>query len=308
MEYLLLILGFALLIKGADVFVDGSSSVARLLKIPQFIIGLTVVSFGTSAPEAAVSISAGFAGNNEICLGNVIGSNIFNLLVVVGVCAVISGMSVERSIKIFDLPFSIIITALTLLLCLDNRLSRIDGAIMLAVFAFYLFKTIRTAVKSHGVEEEKKEKTMSPIKSILFIVIGLAAVVFGGDLVVDNSVIIAEKLGMSEMLISLTIIAMGTSLPELVTSVVAAAKGANGLAIGNVVGSNIFNLLFVLAASVLLNPCPAQTASAIDLGLLIIASTVMLLMIVKDNKYNRLNGAIALMMYAAYAVYIIIRN
>ncbi len=217
-------------------------------------------------------------------------------------------MSVERSIKIFDLPFSIIITAITLLLCLDNRLSRIDGAIMLAVFAFYLFRTIRTAVKSHGVEEEKKEKAMSPIKSILFIVIGLAAVVFGGDLVVDNAVIIAEKLGMSEMLISLTIIAMGTSLPELVTSVVAAAKGANGLAMGNVVGSNIFNLLFVLAASVLLNPCPAQTASAIDLGLLIIASTVMLLMIVRDNKYTRLNGATALMMYAAYAAYIIIRN
>lgn len=306
MEYFLLVLGFALLIKGADIFVDGSSSAAKLLKVPQFIIGLTVVSFGTSAPEAAVSISAGFSGNNEICLGNVIGSNLFNLLVVVGVCAVISGMSVEKSIKRFDLPFSIVAALAALLLSLDGRLSRIDGGILLLLFVFYLAKTIRTAIKSHS--DEAGEKALSPIVSVVFIIAGLAAVVIGGDLVVDNAVVIAERLGMSQTLISLTIIAMGTSLPELVTSVVAATKGANGLAMGNVVGSNIFNLLFVLASSVVLNPCPAHMASVIDLGILIAVSAVMLAMIVKDDKYSRANGFAALIMYAAYAVYIFIRN
>ncbi len=307
MEYILLIVGFVLLIKGADVFVDGSGSVARILKVPQFIIGLTVVSFGTSAPEAAVSISAGFAGSNEICLGNVIGSNMFNLLVVVGVCAAISAMPVERDIKRFDLPFSIFITAVVLALSIDKRLSRIDGLILVALFASYLFLTIRKAVKNKTAEEDDSKK-LSAVKSIIFIVIGLAAVVVGGDMVVDNAVVIAEKLGMSQTLISLTIIAMGTSLPELVTSIVASAKGENGLALGNVVGSNIFNLLFVLAFSVTLNPVPVRLSSVIDLSILAAVSIIMLLMLFRNDKYSRPKGVFALLMYVAYAVYIFIRN
>lgn len=307
MEYILLIVGFVLLIKGADVFVDGSCSVARILKVPQFIIGLTVVSFGTSAPEAAVSISAGFAGSNEICLGNVIGSNMFNLLVVVGVCAAISAMPVERDIKRFDLPFSIFITAVVLALSIDKRLSRIDGLILVALFASYLFLTIRKAVKNKTAEEDDSKK-LSAVKSIIFIVIGLAAVVVGGDMVVDNAVVIAEKLGMSQTLISLTIIAMGTSLPELVTSIVASAKGENGLALGNVVGSNIFNLLFVLAFSVTLNPVPVRLSSVIDLSILAAVSIIMLLMLFRKDKYSRHKGVFALLMYVAYAVYIFIRN
>ena len=306
MEYVLLLLGFVLLIKGADVFVDGSGSVARLLRVPQFIIGLTVVSLGTSAPEAAVSISAGFAGSNEICLGNVIGSNMFNLLVVVGICSVISAMPAEKAIKRFDLPFSIVITGAVLIMCLDRRLSRIDGVILLALFAVYLICTIRTAIKNK--EEGEQIKAMSAAKSIVFIVLGLAAVVLGGDLVVDNAVKIARTLGMSQTLISLTVIALGTSLPELVTSVVAARKGENGLALGNVVGSNIFNLLFVLAASVTLNPIPIKLPTLIDLGILIFVSIVMLCMVLKSDKYTRPKGAAMLLMYAAYAVYIFIRN
>lgn len=307
MEYILLIVGFVLLIKGADVFVDGSGSVARILKVPQFIIGLTVVSFGTSAPEAAVSISAGFAGSNEICLGNVIGSNMFNLLVVVGVCAAISAMPVERDIKRFDLPFSIVITAAVLALSIDRRLSRIDGLILVALFASYLFLTIRKAVKNKTAEEDDGKK-LSAVKSIIFIVIGLAAVVIGGDMVVDNAVVIAEKLGMSQTLISLTIIAMGTSLPELVTSIVASAKGENGLALGNVVGSNIFNLLFVLALSVTLNPVPVRMSSVIDLSILAVVSIIMLIMLFRKDKYSRPKGVFDLLMYIAYAVYIFIRN
>lgn len=307
MEYLLLILGFVLLIKGADVFVDGSSSVAKLMKIPQFIIGLTIVSFGTSAPEAAVSISASIAGSNEISIGNVIGSNLFNLLMVVGICSIISPMPTDKNIKRFDFPFSIIISVLILLICLDKELSRLDGIIMLAVFALYLFKTIRTALKNKTRDEEESGK-ISPLKSILFIVFGLAAVVFGGDMVVDNAVIIAGKLGMSQTLIGLTIIAIGTSLPELVTSIVAARKGENGIALGNVVGSNIFNLIFVLAASVTISPIPVLTASIIDLAVLIAVSVIMLLMIVKDDKYSRINGIIAVLMYIAFTAYIIYRN
>lgn len=307
MEYILLIVGFVLLIKGADIFVDGSGSVARILKVPQFIIGLTVVSFGTSAPEAAVSISAGFAGSNEICLGNVIGSNMFNLLVVVGVCAAISAMPVERDIKRFDLPFSIVMTAVVLALSIDKRLSRVDGLILVALFASYLFLTIRKAVKNKTAEEDSGKK-LSAVKSIIFIVIGLAAVVIGGDMVVDNAVVIAEKLGMSQTLISLTIIAMGTSLPELVTSIVASAKGENGLALGNVVGSNIFNLLFVLAFSVTLNPVPVKMSSVIDLSILAAVSIIMLLMLFRKDKYSRPKGIFALLMYVAYAVYIFIRN
>lgn len=306
MEYLLLIVGFVLLIKGADIFVDGSSSVAKLMKIPQFIIGLTIVSMGTSAPEAAVSISASLAGNNEISIGNVIGSNLFNLLMVVGICSIISPMNVDKNIKKFDFPLSIILAGLTLVLCLDNRLSRIDGIILLVLFVLYLFKTIRTALKNKTEEEDGKK--MSPLKSIIFIVLGLAAVVVGGDFVVDNAVIIAENLGMSQTLIGLTIIALGTSLPELVTSIVASRKGENGLALGNVVGSNIFNILFVLAASVAISPIPVLSSAIIDLAVLIGVSIVMLLMIVKDDKYSRLNGIIAVLMYAAYTAYIIYRN
>ena len=306
MEYLWLLLGFVLLIKGADVFVDGSSSIAKLMKIPQFIIGLTIVSFGTSAPEAAVSISASITGNNEISIGNVIGSNLFNLLMVVGVCSIISPMLVDKNIKKFDFPFSILIAAVTLVMCLDKELSRLDGIILLVIFAFYLFKTIRTALKNKTEEEEGKK--LSPLLSIIFIVAGLAAVVIGGDLVVDNAVIIAGNLGMSKTLIGLTVIALGTSLPELVTSIVAARKGENGLALGNVVGSNIFNILFVLAMSVTISPIPILTASIIDTAVLIAVSIVMLLMIVKDDKYSRLNGIIAVLMYAAYTAYIIYRN
>lgn len=306
MEYIWLLVGFVLLIKGADAFVDGSSSVAKLLRVPQFIIGLTVVSFGTSAPEAAVSISAGFQGSNEIVLGNVIGSNMFNLLVVVGLCSVISAMPAEKAIKRFDLPFSILITAAILVLSIDKKLSRIDGVILLVLFAFYIFRTISSAIKNK--EEGEQVKSMSAAKSLLFIALGLVAVVLGGDLVVDNAVVIAENLGMSQTLISLTVIALGTSLPELATSIIAAKKGENGLAFGNVIGSNIFNLLFVLASSVTLNPVPIKTATVIDLGILIFVSIAALLMIIKSDKFTRPKGALMLLMYIAYAVYIFIRN
>ena len=235
MMYVLLILGFVLLIKGADYFVDGASSVAKLLKIPSVIIGLTIAAIGTSAPEAAVSISAGLSGNSDIALSNVVGSNMFNLLVVLGVSAVICPMMSDQSILKRDIWWSLGATAAVFVMMLDMKISRVEGILLLCGLVTYLVILVRSALKNRTEGEEVK--TMSPLKSVICIIGGLAAVAIGGDLVVDNAVLIAQTLGMSETFIGLTIIAMGTSLPELVTSIVAAKKGDSGLALGNVVGA-----------------------------------------------------------------------
>ena len=258
MMYVLLIVGFVLLIKGADFFVEGSSSVAKLLKVPSVIIGLTIVAMGTSAPEAAVSISAGLAGSSDIALSNVIGSNIFNLLIVVGVSAIICPMATEKVIMQRDIWWSLGATVAVLVMMIDMKVSTIEGILLLAAMVAYIVILIRAAKKNREAGEDFK--TMSPIKSVIFIIGGLAAIVVGGDLVVDSACDIAAAFGMSEALIGLTIIAMGTSLPELVTSVVAAKKGESGLALGNVIGSNIFNLLFILGAASALTSILAYAA------------------------------------------------
>ena len=213
MMYLLLLIGFVLLIKGADLFVDGSSSIAGILKVPSVVIGLTIVAMGTSAPEAAVSINAGFAGNSDISLGNIIGSNIFNLLVVIGACAVIFPARSNEDILKRDLWWNIGVSILLFLLIFDGQISRIEGLVLLAVFIFYLGLMVRSALKNRI--EETPQNVMSLPKSLLFVSIGLAAVVFGGDLVVDNASLIAKAWGMSDTLVGLTIVAIGTSLPEL---------------------------------------------------------------------------------------------
>ena len=230
---LLLIVGFVLLIKGADFFVDGSSSVAKLLGIPSVIIGLTIVAMGTSAPEAAVSITAGIAGSNEIAISNVVGSNIFNMLVVVGVCAAIKPFELDRDIMKRDFPVNLIASAVVLvMLIVKTNLSRLDGVIMLVLMAAYLIWIVGNALKNRETSTDEV-KTLNPLLSVVFIIGGLAAVIFGGDLVVDNAVVIAKAMGWSETFIGLTIIAIGTSLPELVTSIVAARKGESGLALGS---------------------------------------------------------------------------
>lgn len=305
MEYLLLIVGFVLLVKGADFFVDGASSIAAKLKIPSLIIGLTVVSIGTSLPEAAVSISASLGGNNGISLGNVIGSNIFNLLVVVGISSAILPIFTDRDILKRDLPFSIAITGVLCVLLLDGDLSRLDAIILLVLLAVYLFILIRSALKNRTEADETKE--LSWFKSLLFTVLGAAAIIFGGDLVVDNATIIAINLGMGETLVGLTIVAFGTSLPELVTSILAAKKGDSGIAIGNVVGSNIFNILFILGMAGVISPMSADSVFFIDTGILIVASLIMFVFAFTKRKINRIEGLISLLMYAAYMAYIIMR-
>ena len=311
MEFLLpilgLIIGFALLIKGADFFVDGASSVAAKLKVPSLIIGLTVVSMGTSLPEAAVSISASLQGSNGISLGNVIGSNIFNLLMVVGVSSVILPIVTDRDILRRDMPFNVGITAILLgMLWMDGELGRLDAAILLVLMAAYLFILIKSALKNRGENEEAKVLTW--FKSILFILLGAAAIIGGGQLVVNCAKSIAASLGMSDTLIGLTVVALGTSLPELVTSIVAARKGDSGIAMGNVVGSCIFNILFILGMAGVISPMTADSKFFIDTGILIGVCLVMMLFAFTKRKTGRIEGAACVLMYVAYTAYIIMRE
>ena len=309
MEYVLLLVGFFLLIKGADWFVDGSSSLAKFLRVPSAIIGLTIVAFGTSAPELSVSVTAGLSGQNEIAISNVLGSNLFNLLVVTGVCAIIAAVPVNRTIIRRELPLSIAAAVMLLIFCLTgNTVGRIEGILFLAVFAWFLFRQIKEALSSrHEAPSDPMEQVISPVKSIILIVIGCIGVVLGGTLVVDNATIIARNFGLSETFIGLTIIAIGTSLPELVTSVVASGKGENDLAIGNVVGSNIFNILMILGLSTTLHPITVQYTAIVD-SIFLIAVSVLVLLFCRTRRYiDRWEGVIMVALYAAYSVYITLR-
>jgi cation:H+ antiporter len=304
-EYILLLVGFVLLIKGADFFVDGASSIAGKLKVPSLIIGLTVVSIGTSLPEAAVSISASLSGSNSISLGNVIGSNVFNLLMVVGVSSMILPIITDKDILKRDMPFNIGITIALLVMLLDGDLSRLDAAILLVVLAAYMVILIRSALKNRL--EGDNPKVYSWLKSIILSVVGAAAIIGGGNLVVESAKTIALNLGMGETLVGLTIVAIGTSLPELVTSVVAARKGDSGIAMGNVVGSCIFNILFILGMAGVISPMTADATFFIDTGILIAISAIMLLFAFTKKKTDRIEGTICVLMYAAYTAYIIMR-
>ncbi|MGN0292975.1 MAG: calcium/sodium antiporter [Lachnospiraceae bacterium] len=312
MAYILLILGFVLLVKGADFFVEGSSSVAKLLRIPTIIIGLTIVAFGTSAPELAVSISASLSGSNDIAVGNVIGSNIFNLMMVLGLCSLLAPMPMDKKILNGDYLYAILAAAVMLLLFgFDHDLSRLDGIILLIMFAYFMGKTVRSALKNRAAgtddDDEEEIKVLSPLLSVVYIIGGMAAIVIGGNLVVDNASLIAASFGLSETLIGLTVVAFGTSLPELVTSMVASKKGENGLALGNVIGSNLFNILFVLATSTTISPMKVDVLSTFDAIFLIAVSVLIWLMAKKDYQIGRMRGVIMVALYLAYTVYIIMR-
>lgn len=310
---ILLLIGFILLIKGADLFVEGSSSIAKILKVPTMIIGLTIVAMGTSAPEAAVSITASLKGQNAIAISNVIGSNIFNLLVVGGVCAMIKPLHVKLSLLKKEFPFSIISGVLVLFICSDFlfgkktlAIGRLDGIILLVLFIMFLIWMVISALKSRD-ELEEEIPNLSAMKSIIFIVIGLAGVIFGGDLVVDSATYIALALGLSQTLIGLTIIALGTSLPELVTSVVAAKKGESDMALGNIIGSNIFNLLLILGLAGSICPIGVTLESIYDLLLLSIFNIITFLFCTKSRDITKKEGFFMVILYAVYMVYICIR-
>lgn len=308
MSYVLLLVGFVLLIKGADYFVEGSSSVAKLLKVPSVIIGLTIVAMGTSAPEAAVSITAGLNGSNAIALGNVVGSNIFNLLMVLGLCAVVNPVPVEKSFIKRDFPMTIGASFLLLLFAFTGmQVGHLEGGIMLVLFAGFILLMVRSALQGRAEASEEEIKVLSPLMSLIYIVGGLIAVVFGGDLVVDSATAIAQSLGLSENFIALTIVAMGTSLPELVTSLVASRKGECGLAVGNVVGSNLFNILLVLGASCAISPIAVGMENLIDIAFSILVHFIMLAFCASSDKIKRSEGAIAVAVYFAYMIFLFIR-
>lgn len=306
MEYVFLIIGFILLIKGADIFVDGASSIAAKLKVPSLVIGLTVVSIGTSLPEAAVSISASLSGTNDISLGNVIGSNIFNLLVVIGISSAILPIITDMDILKRDMPITLAATAALFVMLIDGRLSRTDAILLLIFLATYMFMLIRNALL-HRAEESEEKKTLSWLKSVIFVILGAAAIIGGGQLVVNSAKTIASTLGMSETLIGLTVVAVGTSLPELVTSIVAARKGDSGIAMGNVVGSCIFNILFILGITGAITPMTASTAIFIDTGILIGISVLMMFFAYTKRKTSRWEGCVSTLLYVAYTAYIIMR-
>lgn len=303
----LLIIGFALLIKGADFFVDGSSSVAKLIGIPGFVIGLTVVAMGTSAPEAAVSISASIIGSNELAVSNVIGSNIFNLLVVAGICAVIKPYEVEPVMLKRDYPVNILATViLIVMMLLGNALGILDGILLLIGIVLYVLFVVLQALKNRETSEGDEIKKLSPILSVVLIIVGLAMVIFGGDMVVDNAIAVAQKLGWSETFIGLTIVAIGTSLPELVTSIVAARKGESGLALGNVIGSNIFNILFILGFSSVISTIPVDSAAIINTVILLAVTAAVYIACLIKKGMGRIVGGVCVLGYVGYTAYLLL--
>ena len=307
-QVVLLLVGFVFLIKGSDFFVDGASSIAAILKIPTIIVGLTIVAFGTSAPEAAVSITSSLTGSNAMAVSNVIGSNLFNMLMVIGVAALLGDLLMERSVLEKDLPFLVGITLLlTAFIVIGWNISVVEGIILLAILAAYVFYLIRSAGQSGAANYVEKPKLTTP-KSILFIIVGLAGIILGGDLVVNSASSIAMALGMSETLVGLTIVAIGTSLPELVTSITALRKGENQLVIGNVVGSNIFNILFVLGASSAISQIPLDSSMLIDV-LLMVGVTILCFIFGKtQEKYDKKEGIILVALFIAYMAFAIMRN
>ncbi|MGN1013765.1 MAG: calcium/sodium antiporter [Butyricicoccus sp.] len=305
MMYVLLVLGFALLIQGADFFVDGASAVARRLRVPSVVIGLTIVAMGTSAPEAAVSITAGLAGNSDISLGNIVGSNLFNLLAVIGVSAVIVPVVSHEDILRRDLWWNLGVTALLFVLIWDGTISRLDGCLLLFGIVIYLVILVRSAHSSRTQEDDAR---IQPLwRSLLAIAVGLGMIVAGGNLVVDNASRIARTFGLSDTLIGLTIVAIGTSLPELVTSIVASRKGESGIALGNAVGSCIFNILFILGMASVLTPIHVVPELLTDTGILAVVSLLVLLLARTGRKTGRLEGALMVLCYVGYSLYIVWR-
>lgn len=335
----LLVVGFVLLIKGADCFVDGSSSVAKRFHVPSIIIGLTIVAMGTSLPELSVSVSAAIIGNNELAVSNVVGSNIFNLMVVIGVCGVLKSITVAKQTITKDIPLSIVCAVLLAVLgglaigdASGMTIGRIDGIVLLIIFVCYIASMIRQVknVKkennavdatakdkdagneaieefTEAAEEVDEIKVLSPLKSFLFIILGIAAIVIGGDLTVDSASRIATELGMSQTLIGLTIVSIGTSLPELVTSIVAAHKDEVDLALGNAVGSNIFNILMILGVAAVISPMGLITENLIDIAVLVAFSLIVWLFSATKKRIGKAEGLIMILLYAVYAVYICIR-
>jgi len=318
LSFLILIIGFALLIKGADVFVEGASSIAKKFNVPSMIIGLTIVAMGTSAPEAAVSVTSSLAGQNDMSVANVVGSNFFNILVVLGVSSIIAKLPVQKETIKKDTPFLILVSVLLLAFGINLKLGRLEGLVLLVLFTYFLVNTIKSAKKATentssesgesaiAVETETTSEISLP-KTILISIIGIIGIVVGGDMVVDSATSIATAFGMSANLVGLTIVAVGTSLPEFVTSVVAIKKGETEIAIGNVIGSNLFNILLVLGLAAVINPIPMSMFAFIDIIFMVLITLLLYLFMKKKNSLVKGQGIILVVLYIGYMAYTIIR-
>ena len=306
------IVGFVLLVKGADFFVEGSGSVAKKFHVPVFIIGMTIVAMGTSAPECAVSISASLRGINGMAISNVIGSNIFNLLVVCGVCALFQPLVIKKETLKKEFPFSVLVAVIIGVMgFLGMTVGHADGIILVVIFALFLYWMVRSAKKSMQAGEDIEAEEIKDLpmwKCLVFIGGGLVAIVVGGQLVVNCAETIARGFGLSETLIGLTICSIGTSLPELVTSVVAAKKNQAGMALGNVIGSNIFNILLVGGLASAISPIAVNMNNLIDIVILVAVSLYIMILVWRKQLLTRAGGASMLVIYAAYMVYICVRE
>lgn len=301
---ILLVLGFVLLIKGADWFVDGAAGIAARFGIPQLVIGLTIVAMGTSAPEAAVSITAATSGNAGITIGNILGSNILNVLLILGITAAITTVAVQKSTVKWEMPFMHIITiVLAVLGFTGGEIVLWEGIVLWALFLVYLGYLFKMA--KNGTEEEEEEELQPLWKQLCMLAVGIVMIVFGSDMTVDNATILAEAFGMDDRLIGLTIVAFGTSLPELVTSVTAARKGKADIAIGNIVGSNVFNILFVVGTTALITPVTFKAGFLIDSAVALAAGLILWFGVMKEQKLKRPVGILMLAAYAAYFVYLL---
>lgn len=316
--YILFILGFILLIKGADLLVDGASAIARRFNVSDLVIGLTVVAFGTSTPELFVNIVASARGNSEIAIGNVLGSNIANILLILGISAAIYPLSVSKGTVWKEIPFSLLAVIILGLMANDrgidaadiSRLTRIDGLVLLAFFSIFLYYSFGIAKAIEGLTDHVPAKAQGIAKSFLLILAGLIGLTLGAKWIVDGAVSFAKSLGMSESLVGLTIVAVGTSLPELATSAMAAYKKNAEIAVGNVVGSNIFNIFFVLGVSATIRPLPFQAGSNVDIGVVIASSLFLFLFIFtgKTRSLDRWEGILFLLLYAGYIAFLAIND
>lgn len=314
LNFIILVVGLVILVKCADIFVDGSSNVARAFGIPSLIIGLTIVAFGTSAPEAAVSITAALKGSNEISIGNVVGSNLCNSLLILGVCGVIRAIKAKKEVRKRDFPYYLLSAVVLFIMVAEyffnggttGYITRKDGLILLCFLGIYLVSLI-SDVKRNKAGDNQEQKEKFNIKDVARIVIGIAGIILGGQMVVNGAVDIAKALGVSESVIALTIVAIGTSLPELATSVAATRKGEQDIAIGNVIGSNIFNILFILGITSVISPLSLNFNTFMDIIFMLISSILVYIMLNKNNRIGRKKGICMLAMYGIYIAYILKR-
>ena len=312
---LLIILGFILLVKGADLLVDGASNIAKKFHIPEIIIGLTIVSIGTSLPELIVSTTSAIDGYSDLAVGNIVGSNIANLLLILGLSAIIKAVSFKRETRLIEIPICLALSIVFIILAnVGQDITRIDALVLVALFIAFIIYTRVMAVKGEKFEKEEKEvekpeNNQSTIKNIIFIILGIVLLKFGGDLTVDNAVNVAKFFNLSEKLIAVTILAVGTSLPELVTSVSAAIKGKSDIAIGNILGSNIFNILLIIGTTALIKPIVYNVSYNIDMIFVLFGTLILALfpIIPPKNKMTRGNGIVYVALYIVYLIMLFVK-